>query len=164
MSKMKYLHRIADESLDLRLEAFGAVQIAGPKWCGKTTTAERRAASVIKMQDPDRREGYLATSRTKPSLLLKGDTPRLIDEWQVAPVIWDAVRHAVDERRMKGQFILTGSTVVDDEKIMHTGTGRITKMAMYPMSLFESLESNGRISLQLLFDDTVSLSVSDAVH
>ncbi len=153
MSKMKYLHRIADESLDLRLEAFGAVQIAGPKWCGKTTTAERRAASVIKMQDPDRREGYLATSRTKPSLLLKGDTPRLIDEWQVAPVIWDAVRHAVDERRMKGQFILTGSTVVDDEKIMHTGTGRITKMAMYPMSLFESLESNGRISLQLLFDE-----------
>lgn len=153
MSKMKYLHRIADESLDLRLEAFGAVQIAGPKWCGKTTTAERRAASVIKMHDPDRREGYLATSRTKPSLLLKGDTPRLIDEWQVAPVIWDAVRHAVDERRMKGQFILTGSTVVDDEKIMHTGTGRITKMAMYPMSLFESLESNGRISLQLLFDE-----------
>lgn len=153
MSKMKYLHRIADESLDLRLEAFGAVQITGPKWCGKTTTAERRAASVIKMQDPDRREGYLATSRTKPSLLLKGDTPRLIDEWQVAPVIWDAVRHAVDERRMKGQFILTGSTVVDDEKIMHTGTGRITKMAMYPMSLFESLESNGRISLQLLFDE-----------
>ncbi|MFG6392162.1 MAG: DUF4143 domain-containing protein [Candidatus Amulumruptor sp.] len=150
---MKYLHRIADESLDLRLEAFGAVQIAGPKWCGKTTTAERRAASVIKMQDPDRREGYLATSRTKPSLLLKGDTPRLIDEWQVAPVIWDAVRHAVDERRMKGQFILTGSTVVDDEKIMHTGTGRITKMAMYPMSLFESLESNGRISLQLLLDE-----------
>lgn len=153
MSKMKYLHRIADESLDLRLEAFGAVQITGPKWCGKTTTAERRAASVIKMQDPDRREGYLATARTKPSLLLKGDTPRLIDEWQVAPVIWDAVRHAVDERRLKGQFILTGSTVVDDEKIMHTGTGRITKMAMYPMSLFESLESNGRISLQLLFDE-----------
>lgn len=150
---MKYLHRIADESLDLRLEAFGAVQITGPKWCGKTTTAERRAASVIKMQDPDRREGYLATARTKPSLLLKGDTPRLIDEWQVAPVIWDAVRHAVDERRLKGQFILTGSTVVDDEKIMHTGTGRITKMAMYPMSLFESLESNGRISLQRLFDE-----------
>lgn len=153
MSKMKYLHRISDESLDLRLEAFGAVQITGPKWCGKTTTAERRAASVIKMQDPDRREGYLATARTKPSLLLKGDTPRLIDEWQVAPVIWDAVRHAVDERRLKGQFILTGSTVVDDEKIMHTGTGRITKMAMYPMSLFESLESNGRISLQRLFDE-----------
>jgi hypothetical protein len=153
MEVTKYLSRIADRTLDLRLEAFGAVQITGPKWCGKTTTAERRAESVIKMQDPDRREGYLATARTKPSLLLKGTTPRLIDEWQVAPVIWDAVRHAVDERRAKGQFILTGSTVIDDEEIMHTGTGRITKMAMYPMSLFESLESNGSISLRRLFDE-----------
>jgi hypothetical protein len=153
MRKINYLHRIADKILNFRLEAFGAVQITGPKWCGKTTTAERCAASVIKMQDPDRREGYLATSRTKPSLLLKGDTPRLIDEWQVAPVIWDAVRHAVDERGEKGQFILTGSTVVDDAQIMHTGTGRSTRMAMYPMSLFESLESNGSISLRSLFDN-----------
>ena len=153
MNKNRYLHRIADKTLDLRLEAFGAVQIIGPKWCGKTTTAERKAASVIKMQDPDRREGYLATAHTKPSLLLKGATPRLIDEWQVAPVIWDAVRHAVDERRAKGQFILTGSTVVDDEQIMHTGTGRISKMAMYPMSLYESLESNGSVSLQRLFNE-----------
>lgn len=153
MKKIKYLRRIADKTLDLRLEAFGAVQITGPKWCGKTTTAERRAASVIKMQDPDRRNGYLATAQTKPSLLLKGATPRLIDEWQVAPVIWDAVRHAVDERREKGQFILTGSTVIDDEEIMHTGTGRISRMAMYPMSLFESLESNGSISLCRLFDE-----------
>lgn len=152
MKEMRYLNRIADKILDLRLEAFGAVQITGPKWCGKTTSAARRAASVIKMQDPDTREGYLATARTKPSLLLKGDTPRLIDEWQVAPVIWDAVRHSVDERKEKGQFILTGSTVIDDERIMHTGTGRITKMSMYPMSLFESLESNGSISLQRLFD------------
>jgi hypothetical protein len=153
MKDAKYLNRIADNALNLRLEAFGAVQITGPKWCGKTTTAERRAASVIKMQDPDRREGYLATARTKPSLLLKGATPRLIDEWQVAPVIWDAVRHAVDERREKGQFILTGSTIINDDEIMHTGTGRITKMAMYPMSLFESLESNGSISLRRLFDE-----------
>lgn len=153
MKKIKYLRRIADKTLDLRLEAFGAVQITGPKWCGKTTTAERRAASFIKMQDPDRRNGYLATAQTKPSLLLKGATPRLIDEWQVAPVIWDAVRHAVDERREKGQFILTGSTVIDDEEIMHTGTGRISRMAMYPMSLFESLESNGSISLCRLFDE-----------
>ncbi len=153
MKKIKYLNRIADKILDLRLEAFGAVQITGPKWCGKTTTAERRANSVIKMQDPDRREGYLATARTKPSILLKGSTPRLIDEWQVAPVIWDAVRHAVDERSAKGQFILTGSTVIDDKQIMHSGTGRISKMAMYPMSLYESLESNGSISLQRLFND-----------
>lgn len=152
---MEYLPRIADNELKLRLEAFGAVQIKGPKWCGKTTTAEMQAKSVIKMQNPDMREGYLATARTKPSLLLKGDTPRLIDEWQVAPVLWDAVRNAVDERRLKGQFILTGSTVVDDEQgeIMHSGTGRISQMAMFPMSLFESKESNGSISLTELFND-----------
>ena len=152
---MEYLHRIADDILQLRLEAFGAVQIKGPKWCGKTTTAEMHAKSIIKMQNPDTREGYLATARTKPSLLLKGETPRLIDEWQVAPVLWDAVRNAVDERRQKGQFILTGSTVVDDEngEIMHSGTGRISQMLMFPMSLFESKESNGSISLMELFDN-----------
>lgn len=150
---MKYLKRIADEQLDLRLEAFGAVQIKGPKWCGKTTTAEMHAKSVIKMQDPDTREGYLATAKTKPSLLLKGETPRLIDEWQVAPILWDAIRNAVDERRLKGQFILTGSTVIDSDEIMHTGTGRISPMYMYPMSLYESEESNGKISLKELFDN-----------
>ena len=151
---MEYLPRIADEELRLRLEAFGAVQIKGPKWCGKTTTAEMQAKSIIKMQNPDTRDGYLATARTKPSLLLKGETPRLIDEWQVAPVLWDAVRNEVDERRLKGQFILTGSTVVDDEhsEIMHSGTGRISQMAMYPMSLFESKESNGSVSLSELFN------------
>ena len=148
-----YLPRIADKILETRLKVFGAVQITGPKWCGKTTTAERHANSVIKLQDPDRRDGYLATAKTKPSLLLKGDTPRLIDEWQVAPVIWDAVRHAVDERRLKGQFILTGSTVADDEEIMHTGTGRISEMSMTPMSLYESKESNGRVSLYKIFND-----------
>ena len=128
---MEYLKRIADRELELRLEAFGAVQIKGPKWCGKTTTAEMHANSVIKMQDPDTREGYLAAARTKPSLLLKGETPRLIDEWQVAPILWDAVRNAVDERQAKGQFILTGSTVIDDSEILHTGTGRISRMSMY---------------------------------
>ena len=152
---MEYLNRIADQELQLRLEAFGAVQICGPKWCGKTTTAERQARSVIKMQNPDTREGYLATARTKPSLLLKGETPRLIDEWQVAPVIWDAVRTAVDERRQKGQFILTGSTVINDVngEIHHSGTGRISRLAMYPMSLYESRESNGTVSLKSLFDN-----------
>ena len=151
---MDYLPRIADGQLALRLKAFGAVQIKGPKWCGKTTTASMQAASIIKMQDPDRRDGYLTTARTKPSLLLKGASPRLIDEWQTAPVIWDAVRHAVDERQAKGLFILTGSTVVDDAQIMHSGTGRITTLTMYPMSLYESGESNGQISLKALFDDT----------
>lgn len=150
---MKYLKRVADKQLELRLEAFGAVQIKGPKWCGKTTTAEQFAKSVLKMHNPDKREAYLSTARTKPSILLKGEVPRLIDEWQVAPVLWDAVRNAVDERQEKGQFILTGSTVIEDSEIMHTGTGRISRMSMYPMSLYESLESNGKISLMALFDN-----------
>jgi hypothetical protein len=156
---MQYLKRIVDEELKLRLEAFGAVQIKGPKWCGKTTTAMQQAKSVIRLQDPDRRAGYLATANTKPSILLKGETPRLIDEWQDAPVLWDAVRLQVDERGLKGQFILTGSTVIDEKRNLgeqfqrlHTGTGRISTMTMYPMSLYESGESNGAISLQALFD------------
>ena len=159
---MDYLKRIADEELSLRLEAFGAVQINGPKWCGKTTTAERQAKSVVKLQDPDKRAGYLATIRTKPSILLKGETPRLIDEWQDAPILWDAVRTTVDQRKLKGQFILTGSTVIkkknekdtpEEERRMHTGTGRISTMTMYPMSLYESTESSGEISFLELFDN-----------
>ena len=149
----EYLHRIIDSELELRLEASGATLIIGPKWCGKTTTAEQQAKSVLKMQDPDMRESYLATANTKPSLLLKGDTPRLIDEWQEAPVLWDAVRTAVDNRGEDGLFILTGSTSVDEKKIHHTGTGRISRLKMYPMSLFESMESNGKISLKDLFDN-----------
>lgn len=149
----EYLKRIVDKELDLRLEAFGATLIVGPKWCGKTTTAVQKAKSVLKMQDPDMREGYMATAKTKPSLLLKGDNPRLIDEWQDAPVLWDAVRTAVDDRQDEGLFILTGSTSVDNKQILHTGTGRISRLKMYTMSLFESHESNGEISLKALFDD-----------
>ena len=150
---MSYLHRTADVVLSERLEAFGAVLIEGPKWCGKTTTAEQIAKSVIRLQDTDKREEYLATAASKPSLLLQGDTPRLIDEWQDAPVLWDAVRTMVDKRNEPGQFILTGSNSVDKNKILHSGTGRISRMKMLPMSLWESGESNGKISLQQLFDD-----------
>ena len=149
----EYLPRVVDEELDLRMAAFGATLIIGPKWCGKTTTGEQKAKSILRMQDPDRREGYLATASAKPSLLLKGDNPRLIDEWQVAPVLWDAIRTAVDQRQEEGLFILTGSTSVDNNHIMHSGTGRISRMKMYPMSLFESKESNGAISLKKLFDN-----------
>lgn len=149
----EYLRRIVDKELQLRLEAFGATLIVGPKWCGKTTTAEEQAKSILKMQDPDMREGYLATANAKPSLLLKGENPRLIDEWQEAPVLWDAVRTAVDQRQEEGLFILTGSTSVDEKQIHHTGTGRISRLRMYTMSLFESGESNGRISLKELFDN-----------
>ncbi|MCI6625596.1 MAG: AAA family ATPase, partial [Bacteroidales bacterium] len=148
---MSYLHRIADIQLAERLEAFGAVLIEGPKWCGKTTTAEQMSKSSISMQDPDMQEEYEVTAASKPSLLLLGETPRLIDEWQDAPVIWDAVRTMVDKRQLPGQFILTGSNVVDKAKIRHSGTGRISRMEMLPMSLWESGESNGKISIKELF-------------
>lgn len=169
--EFKYYPRIVDKLLEEQLQAVGAVLIAGPKWCGKTTTAERQAKSVLKLQDPDKTKGYLATAEVKPSLLLQGDNPRLIDEWQIAPVLWDAVRNAVDERREEGLFILTGSTTVDESSIMHSGTGRISRMIMYPMSLYESNESNGKISLSDLFAEpdmdidgiTTALSVENLV-
>ena len=149
---MEYFSRVADQMLQDRLEAFGAILIEGPKWTGKTTTAEQLSKSVIKMQDPDNASEYLATASAKPSLLLKGEQPRLIDEWQDAPVIWDAVRTAVDQSGgTPGQYILTGSNTVDKTQIRHTGTGRITRMMMYPMSLWESKDSSGEVSLHELF-------------
>lgn len=150
---MSYLTRTADALLTEWLEAFGAILIEGPKWCGKTTTAEQVAKSVIKLQDPDMRDEYLATAAAKPSLLLIGENPRLIDEWQDAPVLWDTVRTRVDSSQDQGLFILTGSNAVDKKKIHHSGTGRIAKMEMLPMSLWESKESNGKISLRELFDN-----------
>lgn len=136
------------------MEASGAALIEGVKWCGKTRTAEEKATRILYMQDPDKAELYLKTADTKPSYLLKGDTPRLIDEWQIAPILWDAVRFAIDQRRKKSQFILTGSAVPKDNVVQHTGTGRISRMLMRPMSLFESLESNGSVSLKALFNET----------
>jgi predicted AAA+ superfamily ATPase len=153
--KQKYLPRIADKVLATALGASGAVLIEGPKWCGKTRTAEEKAASALYMQNPDHTASYLQAADIKPSLLLKGDTPRLIDEWQMAPVLWDAVRFAVDQRGETGQFILTGSAVPKDNAVQHTGTGRISRMIMRPMSLFESLESKGMVSLKSLFDGNV---------
>ncbi|MBO7134364.1 MAG: ATP-binding protein [Bacteroidales bacterium] len=150
---MEYFERTADRILKERLNAFGAVLIEGPKWCGKTTTAEHIASSVIKLQNPDMREQYMSAAATRPSLLLQGATPRLIDEWQDAPVIWDSVRTVVDERGVPGQFILTGSNSVDKTKILHSGNGRISKMEMLPMSLWESKESNGTVSLMQLFEN-----------
>jgi predicted AAA+ superfamily ATPase len=151
---MKYLPRIADKMLEERLEAFGAILIEGPKWSGKTTTAVQHAKSVIKMQDPDKAEEYILTAKTMPSLILKGEKPRLIDEWQDAPVLWDAVRTAVDNSGgTPGQYILTGSNTVDKSQIRHTGTGRITRMRMLPMSLWESQDSSGEISLHELFNN-----------
>ncbi len=167
---MDYLKRVSDEQLRQRLDTFGAVLIEGPKWCGKTTTAEQQSQSVIRMQDPDKRPEYLATAQSSPSYLLEGDTPRLIDEWQDAPVLWDAVRTMVDRRQTTGQFILTGSNSVDEKLIRHSGTGRIATLEMLPMSLWESKESNGMVSLKSLFDDPSQqlqarsdMSVSDII-
>lgn len=150
---MEYLRRVFDDQLSDYLDAFGAVLIEGPKWCGKTTTAMQQAKSVLRMQEPDKAQSYLATAQTKPSFLLMGETPRLIDEWQDAPVLWDAVRMMVDSRGIPGQFILTGSNAVDKRNIKHTGNGRIARLKMLPMSLYESRESNGLISMQNLFDN-----------
>ncbi len=149
---MTYLKRIVDEDLQLRLDSVGATIIVGPKWCGKTTTAEQKAKSILRLNDPDMREAYLATAKTKPSNLLKGETPRLIDEWQEAPELWDAVRTSVDLRKETGLYILTGSTTINKDHIRHSGTGRISRLKMYPMSLYESKESNGLISLADLFN------------
>ena len=150
---MAYLQRMVDGLLTELLESSGAVLIERPIWCGKTTTATQQAASILRLQNPDTREAYIATAKTKPSLLLKGETPRLIDEWQIIPQLWDAVRVMVDDRNEMGQFILTGSNSIDNQDIMHSGTGRIARLRMQPMSLFETQESTGEISLKALFEN-----------
>ena len=148
---MNYLSRIVDAELTLRLRSMGATLIVGSKWCGKTTTAKQQAKSILEMQDPDLQEGYLRLAETKPSLLLQGDKPRLLDEWQLAPVLWDAVRVSVDRASEKGLYILTGSVVKDDTQTKHSGTGRISRLEMTTMTLFESGESTGDVSLAELF-------------
>ena len=142
-----------DKELDEALESSGAVLIKGPKWCGKTRTAEEHAASVLLMQDPNNTERYKSIADSAPSLLLEGPTPRLIDEWQIAPILWNGVRFEVDRRGENGQFILTGSVTPKDDSTLHTGTGRITRLSMRTMSLFESSESNGEVSLMSLFSE-----------
>lgn len=154
----KYKSRIADEILKRKLEGKGAVLIEGPKWCGKTTTAEQLAASILYMDDPERKEQNINMSELNPKRLLKGATPRLIDEWQIAPKLWDTIRFEVDHRSELGQFILTGSAVpVDTKEITHSGTGRFTWLMMRPMSLYESGDSSGEVSLKDLFDGQIEI-------
>ena len=147
-----YYPRIIDKILELQLQASGAVLIEGAKWTGKTYTGRAAAGSVLYMQNTDEAKSNMKLAETKPSLLLRGATPRLLDEWQEAPVLWDAVRFEVDQRGEPGQFILTGSAVPRDGETMHTGTGRIARILMRPMSLYESRESSGEVSLKALFD------------
>lgn len=160
---MKYRKRIADDILKRKLEGKGAVLIEGPKWCGKTTTAEQISASVLYMDDPENIEQNITIAELSPKRLLRGATPRLIDEWQLAPKLWDAIRFEVDHRGELGLFVLTGSAVPADSKLItHSGTGRFTWLSMRPMSLYESGDSNGEVSLKALFDGEPEIdAVSD---
>jgi len=149
METANYYPRICDKALSRKLQLTGATLIVGPKWCGKTETALQAAGSAIYIQsDPQ----YKETGKIMPSLLLEGETPRLIDEWQEVPELWNAVRHSIDQRRKQGQFILTGSVTPRDEVMAHSGICRISRIQMRPMSLYESKESTGTVSLKALFD------------
>ncbi|MGI6523722.1 MAG: ATP-binding protein [Bdellovibrionota bacterium] len=158
----KYLPRIIDKLLRERLEAKGAVLLEGPKWCGKTTSAKEIAGSFISMDQPEMSGQYQSMAELSPLTLLEGKPPRLIDEWQIAPNLWNAVRYAVDERDEFGQFILTGSAVpAQIDESMHTGTGRISRLYMRPMSLYESKDSNGKVSIGNLFANKKISTKSD---
>lgn len=165
---MKYLTRVGDELLKRKLRSSAAVLIEGPKWCGKTSTGAQLAKSIVYIQDPDKRNMYRQMADTQPSLLLEGATPRMLDEWQTIPVLWDAVRFAADKRQEMNQFILTGSSTPLDEdensEIEHTGMGRIARLRMRPMSLWESKESTGQVSLQALFDGTQEMRLYENPH
>lgn len=148
---MNYKKRIIDDTLALKLESFGATLIVGPKGCGKTTSAKQKAKSVVEFQDEEQRDNLLAVANTAPSKLLIGDKPRLFDEWQDAPKLWGTIRKSIDDSGQNGLYILTGSSSKDIKK-PHTGTLRISQLKMYPMSLYESEESNGSVSLIELFN------------
>lgn len=159
-----YRKRIADEILKRKLEGKGVVLIEGPKWCGKTTTAEQVASSILYMDNPEKKEQNINMSEVNPKRLLKGETPRLIDEWQIAPKLWDAIRFEVDHRDELGQFILTGSAVPANTKdVTHSGTGRFTWLMMRPMTLFESGDSTGEVSLKELFEGNLDVDGSSNI-
>lgn len=160
-----YRPRITDIILARKLKGKGAVLIQGPKWCGKTTTAEQMAKSILYMSKPEDVKANLAAADIDPSKLLHGETPRLIDEWQIAPKLWDAVRFEVDHRNSVGQFILTGSAVPPKtDEIFHTGTGRFAWIKMRPMSLFESGESSGEVSLKEMFNQPEKLIAENKIE
>lgn len=144
---MKYIERIVDKEIKEKLSMMGAILVKGPKWCGKTTSSKQFAKSVLEMQNPDLQENYIELANTKPSLLLEGEKPRLIDEWQLVPKLWNAVRYSVDKTGKQGQYILTGSATPKEDDTLHSGVGRFAFVTMKPMTLFESGDSNGKISL-----------------
>lgn len=147
-----YLPRIVDNEVENKLSYMGALLIEGCKWCGKSTTAKKHAKSVIEFQNPDKKNDYDFIRNTKPSLFLDGEKPRLFDEWQMYPVVWDSIRTDVDNTGLKGQYILTGSAKPVEGETMHTGTGRFSRILMRTMSLYESGDSNGKVSLKDIID------------
>lgn len=149
---MKYLPRVIDSEIEELMEIMGAVLIEGCKWCGKSTTGAYHAKSMIEFQNPDRKQEYEEIKNTKPSLFLTGEKPRMFDEWQMYPVVWDSIRTDVDHTGLKGQYILTGSAKPSEGETMHTGTGRISRVIMRPMSLYESKESTGEVSFKDILD------------
>ena len=148
----KYIPRLIDDVLKKKLSLYGAVLIIGPKWCGKSTTAKQYAKSLLELQNPRTRENNLEIAKNRPDFLLEGEKPRLIDEWQDAPMLWDAIRYDVDNTGLKNQYILTGSVTPREDKPKHTGTGRIVRLLMRTMSLYETGDSTGEVSLKQLFD------------
>ena len=148
MKTNNYKKRLIDDKIELYLKTFGAIYIEGPKWCGKTWTSRHHSNSEFLLADPKGNFNNKKLAELNPELALEGDIPHLIDEWQEVPSLWDAVRGKVDSFPLKGQFILTGSATVNKEKYIHSGTGRIARLKMRPMSLFESGRSNGKVSLK----------------
>lgn len=163
MERKDYRPRLIDNIIDSYLKAFGAVCVEGPKWCGKTWTSSYHCKSEIMLGNPDGNFQNRQLAQMSPSLVLEGETPRLIDEWQEVPQLWDAVRYKVDQSGNKGQFILTGSATPNHKGILHSGAGRIAKLRMRPMSLFESGNSSGDISLKDICEGRIEPKISGEV-
>ena len=163
MNKNEYRPRIIDKKIEEYLSVFGAVCIEGPKWCGKTWSSSYHSKSEIMIGDPDGNFQNRKLAEMSPSLVLEGETPRLIDEWQEVPALWDAVRHKVDQKNEKGQYILTGSATPNHKGIMHSGAGRIGRLRMRPMSLFESGASSGTVSLKDLCNGNLTPAMTGEV-
>ena len=163
VNKNDYKPRLIDRTIDEFLETFGAICIEGPKWCGKTWTSSYHSNSEIMLGNPEGNFQNRQLAEMSPSLVLEGEAPRLIDEWQEVPQLWDAVRYKVDQNAKKGQFILTGSATPNHKGILHSGAGRIAKLRMRPMSLYESGNSGGEVSLKQICEGKIEAKITGEV-
>ena len=164
VNKKDYIPRLIDRTIDEFLETFGAICIEGPKWCGKTWTSSYHSNSEIMLGNPEGNFQNRQLAEMSPSLVLEGEAPRLIDEWQEVPQLWDAVRYKVDQNAKKGQFILTGSATPNHKGILHSGAGRIAKLRMRPMSLYESGNSGGEVSLKQICEGKIEAKITGEVN